>query len=91
MEVQSEETQKRMQGRKLSRHHKEHWTIQETSLAVQWLSLHASTAGGMGSIPGGGTKIPDATWCGQKKKKRTLDHSRYNVSLEPYYLVYYSD
>ena len=29
-----------------------------TSLAVQWLRLHASTAGGMGSIPGLGTKIP---------------------------------
>ena len=29
-----------------------------TSLAVQWLLKHrASTAGGMGSIPGQGTKI----------------------------------
>ena len=27
------------------------------SLAVQWLRLCASTAGGMGSIPGPGTKI----------------------------------
>ena len=33
----------------------------ETSLAVQWLRLHASSAGGMGSIPGRGTKIPQAT------------------------------
>ena len=32
----------------------------ETSLAVQWLRLHASTAGGMGSISGQGTKIPHA-------------------------------
>ena len=39
-----------------------------TSLAVQWLRLHASTAGGAGSIPGGGTKILHAVWCGQKKK-----------------------
>ena len=31
-----------------------------TSLAVQWLGLCASTAGGMGSIPGWGTKIPHA-------------------------------
>ena len=31
-----------------------------TSLAVQWLRLHASTAGGMCSIPGRGTKIPHA-------------------------------
>ena len=27
----------------------------------------ASTAGGMGSISGGGTKISYALWCGQKK------------------------
>ena len=30
----------------------------ETSLVVQWLKIHASTAGGVGSIPGQGTKIP---------------------------------
>ena len=41
-----------------------------TSLAVQWLRLHASTAGGTGSIPGCGTKIPHAMWHGQKKKKK---------------------
>ena len=28
-----------------------------TSLAVQWLRLHASIEGGMGLIPGRGTKI----------------------------------
>ena len=28
-----------------------------TSLEVQWLRIHASTAVGMGSIPGQGTKI----------------------------------
>ena len=38
------------------------------SLAVQWLRLHASTAGGMGSIPGRGTKILYATWRSQIKK-----------------------
>ena len=43
---------------------------QGNSLAVQWLGLHASTAGGMGLIPRQGTKIPQATWCGQKKKKK---------------------
>ena len=31
------------------------------SLAVQWLGLCASTPGGTGSIPGRGTKIPQAT------------------------------
>ena len=40
-----------------------------TSLVAQWLRLHASIAGGMGSIPGRGAKIPRAA----KKKKRPLD------------------
>jgi len=31
------------------------------SLVVQWLRLHMSTAGGTGSIPGWGTKIPHDT------------------------------
>ena len=33
-----------------------------TSLAVHWLRHHTSTAGGTGSIPGLGIKIPHATW-----------------------------
>ena len=41
-----------------------------TSLAVQWLGLRASTARDTGSIPSRGTKIPHATWHGQKKKKK---------------------
>ena len=39
-----------------------------TSVLFQWLRLHAPTAGGLGSIPGQGTKIPHAVWCGQKNK-----------------------
>ena len=39
-----------------------------TSLAVQWLRLCTFTAVGLGSVPGQGTKIPHATWCGQKNK-----------------------
>ena len=31
-----------------------------TSLVIQWLRLHASTARGTGVIPGQGTKIPHA-------------------------------
>ena len=31
--------------------------VKQTSLAVQWLRLQASTAGGSGSIPGQVTKI----------------------------------
>ena len=34
-----------------------------TSLAVQWLGLHAFTRRGTGSIPGQGTKIPQTGWC----------------------------
>ena len=43
-----------------------------TSLAVQWLRLHASDAGGAGSIPGQGTKIPHAARRGQKKKEKKI-------------------
>ena len=39
-----------------------------TSLAVQWLRLHAPNAGGTGSIPGRGTKIPHAPQCSQRTK-----------------------
>ena len=42
-----------------------------TSLVVQWLRLHTPNAGATGSIPGWGTKIPQATW--QKKKKKIVD------------------
>lgn len=41
-----------------------------TSLAVQWLRLCTPTAGGKGSVPGGGTRIPHTAWCRQKKKAR---------------------
>lgn len=40
------------------------------SLAAQWLGLCAATAEAMGSIPGQGTKIPRATWPGQKKNQK---------------------
>ena len=63
------------------------------SLAVQWLRLHAATAGGMGLIPGQGTKILYVLWCSQKKKKnkfifyiekttsKTLNNYNYNVQV----------
>ena len=40
-----------------------------TSLAVQWLRVCISTAGGTGSILGWGMKILHAVRHGQKKKK----------------------
>ena len=42
------------------------------SLEFQWLRCHASTAGGIGSIPGQGTKIPHATQSSQKKKRKQI-------------------
>lgn len=35
-----------------------HEVREGTSLVVQWLGFQASTAGGLGSMPGQGTKIP---------------------------------
>ena len=37
------------------------------SLAVQWLGHCTSSAGGMGSIPGWGSRIPQATRHSQNK------------------------
>ena len=36
---------------------------------VQWLRLHTFTVGGVGQIPGWGTKIPQAAWHGRNKRK----------------------
>ena len=53
-----------------------------TSLVVQWLRLHAHKAGGAGSIPGWGTKIPHAAWNIQKitKKKKGCPSSTVKTS-----------
>ena len=42
------------------------------SLAVQWLGLSVSTAAGMGSIIGWGSKIPCVIQVGKKKKTHTI-------------------
>ena len=44
--------------------------FQGTSLAVQLLRFHASITGGVGLIPGWGTKIPHAALCSQKGKEQ---------------------
>ena len=52
----------------------ESYKLTGTSLVAQWLRFCNSTAGGVRLIPGPGTKIPHAMWCGQKvkiKKKLT--------------------
>ena len=43
---------------------------QENSLVVQWLGLCTFTDEDLGLIPGWGTKIPQAVWNNQKKKKK---------------------
>ena len=44
--------------------------MDRTSLVVQQLRLHVSTAGGMGLISSGGTKIPHACGVARKLKKK---------------------
>ena len=49
------------------------WNDEEnkgTSLVVQWLRLQASNTGGMGLIPGWGTKIPHALVWPKKNKNK---------------------
>ena len=55
-----------------------------TSLAVQCLRVCASTARGTGPIPGQGTKILLATWCGQKKKKKKTGKALQNSTGSTY-------
>ena len=54
------------------------------SLAVQWLGLHTSSAGDMGSILGLGIKIPQAKQCGKKKKKNSFQG---HTDRRPYTLI----
>ena len=56
-----------------------------SSLVVQWLGLCALTAEGPGSIPGQGTKIPQAAWHSQKKKKE-MRSKTYNYQTDHKYI-----
>ena len=49
-----------------------------TSLVAQWLRLHTSTTGGMGSIPGQGTKISHATQPKKKERKKEKEQANRN-------------
>ena len=51
---------------------KEECSIRGTSLAVQWLRLRASTAGGTDSTPGLGIKLQQAARQGQKNPKQAI-------------------
>ena len=46
---------------------------------VQWLGLPALTAEGLGSMPGQRTKIPQAAWHGQEKKKKKKETGGWKV------------
>ena len=49
---------------------------------AQWLSLCSSTAKGVNSIPGWGTKILHAEQCGpQKRKKKMLNINHINCTV----------
>ena len=50
----------------------EHTYTHETSLVVQWLRLHASKAGDVGSIAGRGNEIPHAMRWDKKKNVRSV-------------------
>ena len=53
-----------------------------TSLAVQWLRLHASTAGDTGSIPGQGTKILHARAAQPNKTKQNKTKTKQTKKKE---------
>ena len=50
------------------------------SLVVQWLRLSTSTARGVVSILGQGTRILHAAWCGKKKKKNAVHVSEQKMA-----------
>ena len=54
--------------------------IPGTSLASQWFRFCASYAGGMGSIPGQGTKIPHLT-CHWAKNKVFMTKSEHVIFI----------
>ena len=51
------------------------------SLAIQWLGLHASTAGDTGSIPGQGTKILHVIQRSQKGKNLKIKRESHSAFL----------
>ena len=56
----------------------------QTSPVIQWLRLCASSAGGLGSIPGLGTKTPqNLQWHGQEKKTKTKTNLNLVKPLDP--------
>ena len=55
--------------------------LRGTSLVAQWLRFHAPNAGGTGSIPGWGTKIPHNVWWGQQQQQKLGKEKKILLSL----------
>ena len=53
--------------------------VRRTFLVVQWLKFRAPNAGGMDSIPGGGTKILHMPCDAAKKKKKVGGGERWSI------------
>ena len=49
-------------------------------MVVQWLGLHASTAGGVGSIPGGGAKVLFTVKCSPPPQKNIYIYNKNKYS-----------
>ena len=52
------------------------WMDLGTSLAVQWLRLCTPTSGGVGLIPGRGTKISHVAWHDRKEKEKEKEKEK---------------
>ena len=55
---------------------------------VQWLGFCAFTAEGAGSIPGRGTKIPQAVGCSQNNNNSSSNNKNNNNIISMYYGVH---
>ena len=49
------------------------------SLAILWLRIPASTAGVMGSIPGGGPQTLHTVWQPKKKKRQIAQFEKLRI------------
>ena len=56
--------------------------ISGTSLAVQWLRVHLPNAGGTGSIPGQGAKIPHASGPKNQNIKQKQYYNKFNKDFK---------
>ena len=53
-------------------------------LVVRWLVLHTLTAEGPGLIPYGGTKAPQAKWCGKTQINKRQAPPQSHLTVETY-------